>query len=150
MYNDVNRKSEFNLTMSLQILYVLETIFLNKTATNEIYTQINTLPLHDALPVWCRWSTAAHAGAQRRSCRRAGAGGRRRRRCCAAAARHRRRRRSEEQTSELQSLMRMSYAVLCLKKQKKQLLTLRRYNPTLNLLSRSHDEIASGKKITIN
>src|SRR3546814_3608268 len=34
-----------------------------------------------------------------------------------------RRRRSEEHTSELQSLMRISYAVLCLKKKKKQILT---------------------------
>src|SRR3546814_4405353 len=65
----------------------------------------------------------------------AGGGGRKRRRACAAAAgrdlRHRaaahgraRRRaellgRSEEHTSELQSLMRISYAVFCLKKKKK-------------------------------
>src|SRR3546814_6163301 len=35
------------------------------------------------------------------------------------AARHRRRQRSEEHTSELQSLMRNSYAVFCLKKKKK-------------------------------
>src|SRR3546814_4709173 len=34
-------------------------------------------------------------------------------------ARHRRGRRSEEHTSELQSLMRISYAVFCLKKKKK-------------------------------
>src|SRR3546814_4608109 len=32
--------------------------------------------------------------------------------------------RSEEHTSELQSLMRISYAVFCLKKKKKQILTL--------------------------
>src|SRR3546814_13811110 len=36
----------------------------------------------------------------------------------AAAIRHRRRGRSEEHTSELQSLMRISYAVFCLKKKK--------------------------------
>src|SRR3546814_1344743 len=35
------------------------------------------------------------------------------------AARHRRTGRSEEHTSELQSLMRISYAVFCLKKKKK-------------------------------
>src|SRR3546814_2255141 len=35
-------------------------------------------------------------------------------------ARRRRRRRSEEHTSELQSLMRISYAVFCLKKKKAQ------------------------------
>src|SRR3546814_19629611 len=36
-----------------------------------------------------------------------------------SAARHSRRYRSEEHTSELQSLMRISYAVFCLKKKKK-------------------------------
>src|SRR3546814_1533927 len=36
------------------------------------------------------------------------------------AARHEADRRSEEHTSELQSLMRISYAVFCLKKKKKQ------------------------------
>src|SRR3546814_1841850 len=44
--------------------------------------------------------------------------GRGRSRACAAA-----RRRSEEHTSELQSLMRISYGVFCLKKNKKQLKT---------------------------
>src|SRR3546814_2339510 len=41
--------------------------------------------------------------------------------CCAGAAapaRHAARHRSEEHTSELQSLMRISYAVFCLKKKK--------------------------------
>src|SRR3546814_7171026 len=37
----------------------------------------------------------------------------------AAAQQHQRRCRSEEHTSELQSLMRISYAVFCLKKKKK-------------------------------
>src|SRR3546814_1379251 len=41
---------------------------------------------------------------------------RRRRGCAPAAARHSR---SEEHTSELQSLMRISYAVFCLKKKNK-------------------------------
>src|SRR3546814_6102479 len=36
--------------------------------------------------------------------------------------------RSEEHTSELQSLMRISYAVFCLKKKKKS----RKYNPNIN------------------
>src|SRR3546814_2073339 len=36
-----------------------------------------------------------------------------------AAGRRKRRRRSEEHTSELQTLMRISYAVFCLKKKKK-------------------------------
>src|SRR3546814_8219852 len=38
---------------------------------------------------------------------------------CALAGGRRERRRSEEHTSELQSLMRISYAVFCLKKKKK-------------------------------
>src|SRR3546814_8153260 len=37
---------------------------------------------------------------------------------CCRPRHHRRRRRSEEHTSELQSLMRISYAVFCLKKKK--------------------------------
>src|SRR6058998_4360205 len=69
--------------------------FFNDTATTEIYTVMNTLSLHDALPIslpgtrpplptpWPgRW-------------------------------------RSEEHTSELQSLITISYAVFCLKKKKK-------------------------------
>src|SRR3546814_10083541 len=39
-------------------------------------------------------------------------------RACAPLAANRRRARSEEHTSELQSLMRISYAVFCLKKKK--------------------------------
>src|SRR3546814_9665695 len=46
------------------------------------------------------------------------AGGRAAKLVCAAGGRHRRGLRSEEHTSELQSLMRISYAVFCLKKQK--------------------------------
>src|SRR3546814_1974567 len=42
----------------------------------------------------------------------------------AVGHRHRRHSRSEEHTSELQSLMRISYAVFCLKKKKKQIETL--------------------------
>src|SRR3546814_9003694 len=41
------------------------------------------------------------------------------------------RERSEEHTSELQSLMRISYAVFCMKK-KKQLYNTMTYTPTLN------------------
>src|SRR3546814_8375620 len=37
--------------------------------------------------------------------------------------------RSEEHTSELQSLMRISYAVFCLKKKKKQKNTINKYTP---------------------
>src|SRR3546814_8337745 len=42
----------------------------------------------------------------------------------------RRRERSEEHTSELQSLMRISYAVFCLKKKKKQQTTTRQIKQT--------------------
>src|SRR3546814_7936456 len=43
--------------------------------------------------------------------------------------RHDRQRRSEEHTSELQSLMRISYAVFCLKKKKKQQLQTLNHKP---------------------
>src|SRR3546814_8276118 len=48
--------------------------------------------------------------------------------------------RSEEHTSELQSLMRISYAVFCLKKKKKQ------YHPTINYIN-THNTIT---KISYN
>src|SRR3546814_8247840 len=38
--------------------------------------------------------------------------------------------RSEEHTSELQSLMRISYAVFCLKKKKKQYITMKTHHTT--------------------
>src|SRR3546814_2596397 len=45
-------------------------------------------------------------------------------------------RRSEEHTSELQSLMRISYAVFCLKKKKQNIINIRRYyQNTKNLIS---------------
>src|SRR3546814_8475059 len=95
--------------------------FLNDTATTEIYTYSHTLSLHDALPI----SAAAHPPIESRP--RAAA-------IADAVAVHQRREaamessgsravhiargtRSEEHTSELQSLMRISYAVFCLKKQ---------------------------------
>src|SRR3546814_9537187 len=45
------------------------------------------------------------------------------------------RRRSEEHTSELQSLMRISYAVFCLKKKKKKYTQLNHINIQLHLLT---------------
>src|SRR3546814_995788 len=71
--------------------------------------------------------TARHATARPTRCQPRHAGGdlcpalRRIRQCAGAVAvlrARRRRRRSEEHTSELQSLMRISYAVFCLKKKK--------------------------------
>src|SRR3546814_5178612 len=114
--------------------------FFNDTATTEIYTYVHTLSLHDALPIcdancpYCNafWEAArpwvdsgkvqlrhilvgiikddspakaaAILGAPDRS----------------AALLTNERQRSEEHTSELQSLMRNSYAVFCLKKKKAQ------------------------------
>src|SRR6056300_2117046 len=80
--------------------------FFNDTATTEIYPNLNTLSLHDALPIsekcliqksrrpvfpiWenTKWHTMLYV-------------------------------RSEEHTSELQSHSEISYAVFCLKKKKK-------------------------------
>src|SRR3546814_1024112 len=95
--------------------------FFNDTATTEIYTYCHTLSLHDALPI-CASGRSMISG-----------------RICAAmsvysapisallifgSSKIRRSgcvKRSEEHTSELQSLMRISYAVFCLKKKKNQI-----------------------------
>src|SRR3546814_2658571 len=68
-------------------------------------------------------------------------------------------RRSEEHTSELQSLMRISYAVFCLKKKKKktkrntrhehhnaQQLTIRKYNEKQSTHTRGHITISVANK----
>src|SRR3546814_16406114 len=101
-------------------------LFFNDTATTDIYTYLHTLSLHYALPIYlydpynqltrvdldCRWLKAIHYDEAGRvevetlfntlgnydSVSRMV--------------------RSEEHTSELQSLMRISYDVLCLKKKK--------------------------------
>src|SRR3546814_3238374 len=102
-------------TWSLSVTVYLYCFFFNDTATTEIYTYVHTLSLHDALPIWRKAAPAR--------CRRACPRGRARRavraatrvpRPAPAAAP-----RSEEHTSELQSLMRNSYAVFCLKKKTK-------------------------------
>src|SRR3546814_7980619 len=104
--------------------------FFNDTATTEIYTYRHTLSLHDALPICA--SLPKEPRRDRGQFPPAGA----------RQPLHRRRRghglypdahglfhlrqgnrrllrpRSEEHTSELQSLMRISYAVFCLKKKK--------------------------------
>src|SRR3546814_8448671 len=123
--------------------------FFNDPAPTEISTYGHPLALHDALPIWlrrpCVNATAGLPRARPRcdpSPRRRRQGRRTRPRTtppppprrratpnggsCAqpverpdlyrALARHQR---SEEHTSELQSLMRSSYAVFCLKKKKK-------------------------------
>src|SRR3546814_3911777 len=91
--------------------------FFNDPATTEIYTYSHTLSLHDALPI----SIAARSRRARsrlpaptgpRACNSV-------RSSAAAPIWGRAAARSEEHTSELQSLMRISYAVFCLKKKKK-------------------------------
>src|SRR3546814_1624242 len=123
--------------------------FFNDTATTEIYTYCHTLSLHDALPIAgpAGISLAQSPAGIRGS--RADAPGRRRSRhrqqrpLLVGAGRQRNigdcmrsrqrlgttandceeaRLRSEEHTSELQSLMRISYAVFCLTKKTKHLI----------------------------
>src|SRR3546814_15479795 len=96
--------------------------FFNDTATTEIYTYGHTLSLHDALPIYiasCRCASKRSPGAGVISLmpwRSKVASN-----CRSVASTPR----SEEHTSELQSLMRISYAVFCLKKQnQKRKLTL--------------------------
>src|SRR3546814_20847160 len=104
-------------------------VFFNDDATAEIYRYGHTLSLHGALPISMPERRAGGGSgeaaasrdvarparrAQVRSVRHGRARGngheqRTRLRTCAN--------RSEEHTSELQSLMRISYAVFCLKKQ---------------------------------
>src|SRR6187455_3891223 len=76
--------------------------FFNDTATTEIYTVMNTLSLHDALPISSRTWGATTPWMRSRA-------------GCGSKASTR----SEEHTSELQSLITISYAVFCLKKKKK-------------------------------
>src|SRR3546814_13780202 len=87
--------------------------FFNDPATTEIYTYGHTLSLHDALPIFPCWSAIRAWSGPRLAVERIA------REFADAAQRAdqlRRLDRSEEHTSELQSLMRISYAVFCLKK----------------------------------
>src|SRR3546814_8387338 len=114
--------------------------FFNDPATTEIYTYLHTLSLRDALPISDGVRSRRFGG--RRLEHRAGKAGtdplgtmrhqklRPEALAIVAAGRICFRRlsgtglsnlRSEEHTSELQSLMRISYAVFCLTKKKKQL-----------------------------
>src|SRR3546814_20336139 len=97
--------------------------FFHDTSTTEIYTSLHTLALHDALPICCHegrlllhpsfmprnWPDSGFCPTADARCR---AG---QRSLSGSGFGHR----SEEHTSELQSLMRISYAVFCLKKKKK-------------------------------
>src|SRR3546814_4563376 len=104
--------------------------FFNDTATTEIYTYGHTLALHYALPICVRLAasrTVAKASGSRSSrlspasCRPRSHGVRARSSSSDKAWTSGSSAlicRSEEHTSELQSLMRISYAVFCLKKKK--------------------------------
>src|SRR3546814_5646496 len=93
--------------------------FVNDTATTEIYTYGHTLSLHDALPISLSSSGSGGAGGLGSDSsfgegNDSGGGG------DGGAGTGGTVRRSEEHTSELQSLMRISYAVFCLQKKTKQ------------------------------
>src|SRR3546814_18659845 len=75
--------------------------FFNDTATTEIDTYCHTLSLHDALPISDGTLVTLDPRFRGRTILFHAEAGR-----------------SEEHTSELQSLMRISYAVFCLKKKK--------------------------------
>src|SRR3546814_5412336 len=113
--------------------------FFNDTATTEIYTYRHTLSLHDALPIYLLAAECsplssisvrdhvcplAHSDAHRaeQSLKHGAGFGQRLAKAVHLAVQSGGGRndgdciRSEEHTSELQSLMRISYAVFCLKK----------------------------------
>src|SRR6056300_961749 len=73
--------------------------FFNVTATTEIYTNLNTLSLHDALPISFLLFGQRRKNPSKQLDKAPGE-------------------RSEEHTSELQSHSEISYAVFCLKKKK--------------------------------
>src|SRR3546814_6981498 len=111
-------------------------VFFNDPATTEIYTYGHTLSLHDALPICSIRKNAVDclSGFRRLgptsllTISRSSPVQRRASDCRAkptprSSAASMMAKRSEEHTSELQSLMRISYAVLCLKKKKKNNLT---------------------------
>src|SRR3546814_18134008 len=95
-------------------MFYLLFFFCNDTATTEIYTYCHTLSLHDALPIYPvpvlggdggGWAVGPPPPRREHRLREDG-----------ARRLSRGRTRSEEHTSELQSLMRISYAVFCLTK----------------------------------
>src|SRR3546814_10677782 len=93
--------------------------FFNATATTQIYTYLHTLSLHDALPISLLDIEEDHRSQVVTTSIRDF--GQRMRFLAKLSKAHLRRekarKRSAENTSELQSLMRTSYDVFCLKKQ---------------------------------
>src|SRR3546814_5105421 len=102
--------------------------FFNDTATPEIYTYGHTLSLHDALPIFplagLRWLRVLRVGTLLIRLQRLGLIDMRGWAIYGLFSRYyyllieELSDRSEEHTSELQSLMRISYAVFCLKTKK--------------------------------
>src|SRR3546814_11632622 len=88
--------------------------FFNETASTEICMDEHTLSLHDALPIWRGVQHQVGVGDHVQFDRLAG----QQRARLGDFLLDDRAHRSEEHTSELQSLMRNSYAVFCLKKKK--------------------------------
>src|SRR3546814_4384416 len=133
--------------------------FFNGPATTENYTYVHTLALPDALPISRRRLAGQADGragkADRKRPRRADEAVRLSLTREGRARRWRRQEgstsrpgsprcgpgRSEEHTSELQSLMRISYAVFCLKKKTKPTKTVTQ--ATLHIIKNNKDQRAS-------
>src|SRR3546814_1190262 len=110
--------------------------FFDDTSTTDIYTYLHTLSLHDALPIASEIGEPLFGAIQQAAPPVAAGVGIRGEFIFSRLHHNKGKRRdvidqcipnlgnrSEEHTSELQSLMRISYAVFCLKKQKNQLQT---------------------------
>src|SRR3546814_8994192 len=127
----------------LTVTYIV--FFFNDTATTEIYTYCTLFPyttLFRSHPRAGHSQGARVGGGHRQGQRDRGAGAfrQRRRGRGGRAAGHPQRPRSEEHTSELQSLMRISYAVFCLKK-KKTFLTMTTHIQYKTIITNSIDPI---------
>src|SRR3546814_15429196 len=101
--------------------------FFNDTATTEIYMKRHKFSLHDSIPSSNEWASEMIAEVNATSAGSASRSATKLRSILTPSTGTRRRwlkpekpvpKRSEEHTSELQSLMRISYAVFCLKKKK--------------------------------
>src|SRR3546814_1978483 len=104
------------MSSSLLLNLILPCLLFNDTTTTEIYTYLHTLSLHDALPISplsvtrptpSTWLIFSAIRVLTRFCTSVSG---KVSEVIAIVSR------SEEHTSELQSLMRISYAVFCLKK----------------------------------
>src|SRR3546814_13600543 len=110
--------------MCFVLLYIVFVVvfFFNDTATTEIYTYGHTRSLHDALPIYLAGQTSPGWAAMywaALTLRRSSEATRPMPLSCTSMTLISPSGRSEEHTSELQSLMRISYAVFCLKKKNK-------------------------------